>query len=78
MFEDSPTNYYAANGGGADWLWYLVLVIGLVFLAMVFWKRRAILSRAKLFRSLDLVFFEVLMPRETAEDKFGQESTKQN
>src|SRR3989344_6444971 len=80
MFEPTQTAYAdTLNSGGAAGFWpYLVFGLALVIVTIVLMRRFTVFRRSKIFKSLDLVFLEVQVPRESSEDKFGQESTKQN
>src|SRR3989338_6202860 len=81
MFEQPEIFASAAptmTSGSATLLPYLVLgFFAVVFLVLLI-RRHSVVKKTNIFRSLDLAFLEVLVPRETAEDKFGQETTKQN
>jgi len=80
MFEPTQTAYAdTLNSGGAAGFWpYLVFGLALVIVTIVLMRRFTVFRRSKIFKSLDLVFLEVQVPRESSEDKFGQETTKQN
>src|SRR3989338_3112546 len=82
MIFDDTTNYSAAattNGNDFLSLFSYGIIIFVVLVALILvWRRFIVYNRARLHRSLDLSFLEIQVPKENAEDKFGQETTKQN
>ena len=81
LFEGTSQVYETTTVGGGDfllWLSYIIIALGIAVFLWILFKRPKTLRRSKLYRSLDLVFLEIVVPKESGEDKFGQESTKQN